>query len=110
VRRLVPILARRVPASDELRVAAVCALEFVTADARPVAVPLLVQLVRDDATDAPTAYAAARALLSVMGNEARAVVIERCDRATEPLKRYLLVLLRDPRLPHVDPKVLKDML
>ena len=29
----------------------------------------------------------------------RAVVIDRSDRATEPLKAHLLVLLKDPELP-----------
>jgi len=82
----------------------------VTADARPVAVPVLVQLVRDRAQDDRTALAAARALLSVMGNEARAVVIDRSDFAAEPLKSHLLVLLRDPTLPEIDPKDLKDLI
>jgi HEAT repeat protein len=110
VRRLAPILARKVPAGDSLRVAAVTALEFVTVDARPVAVPILVQLVRDKAQDDPTALAAARALLSVMGNEARAVVIDRSDFAAEPLKSHLLVLLRDPKLPEIDAKDLKNLI
>lgn len=109
VRRLVPILSKKVAAGDALRVTAVTALEFVTVDARPVAVPVLVQLVRDKAQDDPTALAAARALLSVMGNEARGVVIERSDFAAEPLKSLLLVLLRDPKLPEVDAKDLKDL-
>ena len=101
---------RKVPAGHELRLAAVSALEFVTADARPVAVPILVQLVRDNATDDPTVLAASRALLSVMGNEARAVVIERSDRASEALKAHLHVLLRDPKLPEVDAKDLKNLI
>jgi serine/threonine protein kinase len=110
VRRLVPIVTGRVEVGHELRVNAVTALEFVTADARPVAVPMLVQLVRDKAQDDQTAFAAARALLSVMGNEARAVVIGRSDFAAEPLKSQLLVLLRDPTLPEIDPKDLKDLI
>ena len=61
----------KVEAGHELRLAAVAALEFVTADARPVAVPLLVQLVRDPAPTIATVLAASRALISVMGNEAR---------------------------------------
>ncbi len=110
VRRLLPIVAGKVQVGHDLRVTAVTALEFVTADARPVAVPMLVQLVRDKAQDDQTAFAAARALLSVMGNEARAVVIDRSDFAAEPLKSHLLVLLRDPTLPEVDPKHLKDLI
>jgi serine/threonine-protein kinase len=110
VRRLAPILSKKVAAGQVLRVTAVTALEFVTLDARPVAVPLLVQLVRDKTQDDPTAFAAARALLSVMGNEARAVIIERSDFAAEPLKSHLLVLLRDPKLPEIDPKILKELM
>jgi serine/threonine protein kinase len=110
VRRLLPIVTGKVQVGHELRVNAVTALEFVTADARSVAVPMLVQLVRDKAQEDPTAFAAARALLSVMGNEARAVVIGRSDFAAEPLKSQLLVLLRDPTLPEIDPKDLKDLI
>jgi hypothetical protein len=69
-----------------------------------------VQLVRDTALDDATVLAASRALFSVMGNEARAVVIGRSDTAAEPLKSHLLVLLRDPTLPEVDPKDLKDLM
>ena len=110
VRRLLPIVTGNVQVGHELRINAVTALEFVTADARPLAVPVLVQLVRDRAQDDRTALAAARALLSVMGNEARAVVIDRSDFAAEPLKSHLLVLLRDPTLPEIDPKDLKDLI
>jgi HEAT repeat protein len=109
VRKLIPILGRQVATSQKLYLTAVAALQFVTADARPLAVPILVQLVRNDASEPLTVYAASRALLSVMGNEARAVVIDRSDRAAEPLKSHLLVLLRDPKLPEVDPKDLKDL-
>ncbi|MDB4934097.1 MAG: serine/threonine protein kinase [Labilithrix sp.] len=110
VRRLVPILARKVAAGHAVLLAAVAALEFVTPDARPVAVPLLVQLVRDPASDGASILAASRALLSVMGNEARAVVIDRSDRATEPLKSHLLVLLRDPKLPEIAVKDLEALM
>ena len=110
VRSLVPILRREVPAGHELRLAAVTALEFVTASARPVAVPILVQLVRDVGPDDQVVLAASRALFSVMGNEARAVVMGRSDIAEEPLKSHLLLLLRDPTLPEVDAKDLKDLL
>lgn len=110
VRRLVPILSNKVEASHALRVAAVTALEFVTPDARPVAVPILVQLVRDAALDDVTALAACRALLSVMGNEARGVLIDRSDFAPEPLKSHMLLLLRDPTLPEVDAKDMEDLL
>ena len=109
VRRLVPILTRQVQAGDELRLAAVTALEFVTPDARPVAVPILVKLVRDPGWDDATIHAASRALLSVMGNEARAVIIDRSDTVPEPLKGHLLVLLRDPKLPEVDAKTIRAL-
>jgi len=109
VRRLVPILTRKVPAGDELRLAAVAAVEFVTVDARPVAVPILVKLVRDPGWEDATVLAASRALLSVMGNEARAVIIDRSDFAAEPLKGQLLVLLRNPKLPEVDPQMIRAL-
>ena len=110
VRRLVPILSNKVEASRALRIAAVTALEFVTPDARPVAVPILVQLVRDTSLDDVTALAASRALLSVMGNEARGVLIDRSDFAPEPLKSHMLLLLRDPTLPEVSAKDIEDLL
>jgi len=110
VRRLFPILTRKVTTGHRLLVTAVTALEFVTVDARPVAVPILVQLVRDPSLDDVTVLAASRALFSVMGNEARAVLLGRSDAAAEPLKSYLLELLRDPTLPEVDAKDLKDLL
>jgi serine/threonine-protein kinase len=109
VHRLMPILTRKIAAGDELRLAAVAALEFVTPDARPVAVPILVKLVRDLGPEDATVLAASRALLSVMGNEARAVIIDRSDRAGEPLKSHLLVLLRDPKLPEVDAKTVRAL-
>ena len=109
VHRLVPILTRKIAAGDELRLAAVSALEFVTPDARQVAVPILVKLVRDAGWEDATVFAASRALLSVMGNEARAVIIDRSDRASEPLKSHLLVLLRDPKLPEVDAKTVRAL-
>jgi serine/threonine-protein kinase len=109
VARLVPILTRKVAAGDELRLASVAAMEFVTPTARPVAVPILVKLVRDLGPEDATVLAASRALLSVMGNEARAVIIERSDRANEPLKGHLLVLLRDPKLPEVDAKTIRAL-
>ena len=109
VPHLVPILTRKVHAGDELRLAAVTALEFVTPDARPVAVPILVKLVRDPGWDDATIFAASRALLSVMGNEARAVIIDRSDTVPEPLKSHLLVLLRDPKLPEVDAKTIRAL-
>ncbi len=109
VQHLVPILTRKVQAGDELRLAAVTALEFVTLDARPVAVPILVKLVRDPGWEDATILAASRALLSVMGNEARAVIIDRSDTVPEPLKSHLLVLLRDPKLPEVDAKTIRAL-
>jgi len=102
VRRLAPILAGKVAAGPQLRLATVQSLEFVTPDARPVAVPLLVQIVRGEGIEDAIVLAASKALLSIMGNEARAVVIERSDRASEALKAHLLPLLADPKLPGDD--------
>jgi hypothetical protein len=109
VQRLVPILTRKIATGDELRLASVSALEFVTVDARSVAVPILVKLVRDPASEDSIVLAAARALLSVMGNEARAVIIDRSDLLPEPLKSNLLVLLKDPKLPEVDAKTARAL-
>ncbi|MBS2014983.1 MAG: protein kinase [Deltaproteobacteria bacterium] len=102
VRRLAPILTGRVPSGPQLYQTVVVALEFVTLDARPVAVPLLVQLLRDASTPDVIVLAASKSLLSVMGNEARAVVIDRSDRAAEPLKSHLFELLKDPELPQAE--------
>ena len=102
VRRLAPILTGRVPAGLQLYQTVVVAMEFVTLDARPVAVPLLVQLLREPSTVDVIVLAASKSLLSVMGNEARAVVIDRSDRAAEPLKSHLLDLLKDPELPQAE--------
>ena len=110
VRRLVPILSGQDEAGGELRMAAVTALEFVTDDARPVAVPILVQLVRAPQLADAFVLAASKALFSVMGNEARAVLLGRSDVANEPLKSHLLELLKDPELPQVDEKDLRDLL
>ncbi|MDB4942576.1 MAG: serine/threonine protein kinase [Labilithrix sp.] len=110
VRRLVPILTGRDPAGPELRLAAVTALEYVTLDARPVAVPMLVQLVRHTELPDVLALAASKALFSVMGNEARAVLLGRSDVASEPLKSHLLELLKDPELPGVDASDLADLI
>ena len=109
VRRLLPILQRKVEASDELRIEAVASLALVTPDARPLAVPILVRLVRETGAGDGTVLAASRALFSLMGNEARAVVIGRSDIAAEPLKSHLLELLRDPTLPEVDPSDLREL-
>ncbi len=109
VRRLLPLLTEDAVGSAELRLAALRALEFVTPDARPLAVRILVQLVRDRKLDDGVVLGASRALFSVMGNEARAVVIARSDVSVEPLKSHLLVLLRDPELPDVDLTDLEEL-
>lgn len=102
VRRLAPILTGHVPSGPQLFQTVVVALEFVTPGARPVAVPLLVQLVRDAQTNDVIVLAASKSLLSIMGNEARAVIIDRSDRSVEPLKSHLLDLLKDPELPQAE--------
>lgn len=110
VRRLAPLLTGKGLASADTRFEAVVALESVTRDARALAVRILVHLVRDANLDDVLALAASRALFSLMGNEARAVLIGRCDLAKEPLKSQLLLLLRDPPLPDVNPRDVEDFL
>ncbi len=106
VPRLHAILAKRIPASDELRAAAAVALGHVTASARQPALSVLSQLVSASAAKpgapAPVAsppredavlLAAARSLLSLGGVTHRSVVAERAERSAEPLKGQLRRLL-----------------
>jgi len=86
------------PGASALRCAAVAALELVTDGARREAAPFLARVVKTDPDDALVA-AASRALLGMLGNQARAVIMERCDRAGAGLKGLLLGLLEAPDLP-----------
>jgi hypothetical protein len=66
-----------------------------TEDAKPVAVPILVKVVRDPgASDDATVLSAARALIAVMGREAISVVHDRAERSSEPLRSELRRLVR----------------
>jgi serine/threonine-protein kinase len=93
VRKLVPILKGEVEASLELRLATVAVLSVVTDEARPIAVPLLAQLVRDPSTDDATVLEAAKSLTRLLRNEARAVIGDRADRSGEALKGRLYALM-----------------
>ena len=91
-RRIAPLTTRTVP--HELRVAALQALGSMTIEARPVAVPILAQLVRDGAApDDATLLAAATSLVKTAGPDAHGVIRERADRSSEPLRGQLLALL-----------------
>ena len=94
-RRLAQFLASE-QSSRELRVAVVTAFESATAEARTIVTPYLAQLVREKAPDDATCLAAARALQALVGNEARAVIGERADRSSEPLRTHLLALIATP--------------
>jgi serine/threonine-protein kinase len=94
-RRLAPIVAPGAPISGELRTQALAALGSMTEDAKPVAVPILVKVVRDPgASDDATVLSAARALIAVMGREAISVVHDRAERSSEPLRSELRRLVR----------------
>lgn len=92
-RRLAPLVAPGAAVSPELRVHALAALGAMTAEAKPIAVPLLVKALRDPAArDDVAVLTAARALVAVMGREAMAVVHERAERSSEPLRSHLRAL------------------
>ncbi len=100
LRRLAPVLLRQAPGGPSLRRAAFDALAATAAAAKEIATPILVQLVRNTPEeDDAVVLDACRVLLDVVGNPARAVIIERCDRSREPLRTHLLELLKDPALP-----------
>src|SRR5690606_31373229 len=66
-RRLAPFVVPGAPISHELRTNALAALAAMTDDAKPVAIPILVRVVRDpNAEDDASVLTAARALVSVM--------------------------------------------
>lgn len=91
--RLAPLLVRG-GASHEVRLAALDALTTMTLEARPVAVPALVQLVQDPAVpDDATLLGAARALVAAVGLDARLIVEARAERAPPSLRSHLLALL-----------------
>ncbi len=107
VPRLHAILAKRIPAGEELRAAAAVALAHVTPSAKQPAISLLTQVVaapplfkaqpgvvggalpREDAV----VLAAARSLLSLGGITQRSLVLERAEKSQEPLKAQLRRLL-----------------
>ncbi|HVH40728.1 MAG TPA: serine/threonine-protein kinase [Labilithrix sp.] len=110
VPRLHAILARRVPAGEEVRAAAAVALAHASASARPPAVSLLAQLLTPQ-RDAPAppaqagnqngalskqdavVIAMARSLLALGGKPYRSLVAERAERSPEPLRAQLRGLL-----------------
>lgn len=98
VQSLAPVLVRPGPASRELRLEAISVMAFVTEAGRAVAVPVLARIVRDLEEEDDVVLAACRALLSSMGNEARAVIINRASRSGAPLRDYLEELLENPTL------------
>ncbi len=99
VAKLAPIVRREVPATPALRLAAIAALRAVVEEARAVAAPLLVAIVRSSPRgEDRIVHAAAEALLAMLGNQARAVVIDRMDQSEEPLRSALTALLANPTL------------
>lgn len=94
-RRVAPLIAPGAAVSHELRVAALGALGSMTVEAKPVAVPILVKVIRDPASrDDAMVLAAARALVAVMGREAMSVIHERADASPDPLRTELRALGR----------------
>ncbi len=110
VPRLHAILARRVPAGEEVRAAAALALAHASATARQPAVSLLAQLLtpqRSGSTPeaSPSASSAglskqdavvvamARSLLTIGGKPYRGLIAERAERSPEPLRAQLRGLL-----------------
>jgi serine/threonine-protein kinase len=92
-RRIAP-LATRGAATYELRIAALQALGSMTVEARPVAVPILAQVVRDPASpEDATLLAAASALVKNVGPEAHPIIRERAHRSSEPIRTQLLAFL-----------------
>lgn len=86
-------------ADPALRLAAIAALRAVAQEARAEAAPLLVGIVRKSGRgEDRIVLAAAEALLSMLGNQARAVVLECVDRSEEPLRAELSKLLANPVL------------
>ncbi|AKV04691.1 Serine/threonine protein kinase PrkC, regulator of stationary phase [Labilithrix luteola] len=98
VRALAPVLVRPGPASRELRLEAISTMAVVTEAGRAVAVPVLARIVRDLEEDDDIVLAACRSLLASMGNEARAVIINRALRTGSPLREHLEELLENPTL------------
>jgi serine/threonine-protein kinase len=107
VPRLSAILTRRVPASEDLRVAAAVALAHATRSAQQPAISILTQLVTgtrdgprvdtpagDDLTrEDAVVVALARSLLALGGKSYRTLVSERAERSREPLRAQLRMLL-----------------
>ena len=110
VPRLHAILARRVPAGEEVRAAAALALAHASATARQPAVSLLAQLLTPQRNGSPpepqrsstngglskqdaVVVAMARSLLTLGGRPYRGLVAERAERSPEPLRAQLRGLL-----------------
>ncbi len=99
VEKLAPIVRREIPATPALRLAAIAALRAVVEEARPLAAPLLAGIVRSSPRgEDRIVHAAAEALLAMLGNQARSVVLDRMDRSEEPLRSALAELLANPTL------------
>lgn len=112
VPRLHAILARRVPAGEEVRAAAAVALGHASTSARQPAVSALAQLLTPARDGAPppthrgppnalskqdaVVVAMARSLLAIGGKPYRSLIAERAERSAEPLRAQLRGLLAPP--------------
>lgn len=92
-RRLGALVAPGTTVSDELRASALSALAAMTVDARPIAVPILVRVLRDPDAREDSVLVAAQALASVMGREAMSVIHDRAERSVDPLRSRLHALV-----------------
>jgi serine/threonine-protein kinase len=90
VRRIAPLVAQGA-ASAELRLAALAALTAIADDARSVAIPLLMQMVRDPSAPDDAVFTAARSLLTIAPERLQAV-LERAEKSPEPLRSQLAAL------------------
>ena len=86
--RRVAAVVNRGTTSTELRVAALEALTAIADEARAVAVPFLMTVVRSPAAEPEAVYAAARSLLTIAPERLQAV-LDRAERSAEPLRTQL---------------------
>ena len=93
VRKLAPLAKGEVETHPDVRIAAIAVLGVVADSAREATIPLLARLVRDVSLDEGAVFEAARSLMALLGNEARAVVGDRAYQSAEPLKSRLLALM-----------------
>lgn len=93
VGKLAPIARGEVETHPDVRIAAIAVLGVVADSAREATIPLLARLVRDVALDEAAVFEAARSLMALLGNEARAVVGDRAYQSADPLKSRLLALM-----------------